>query len=295
LRALLVLLLLAGCRGGGPARGVREVKDGVGRTVKLPAEVRRVISLAPSTTEILFAIGAADLVVGIDRFSDFPPEALAKERVGSNVDPSFERIVALKPDVVFAASTANRQETVDGMGRLGITVYTSRATTLASVLDDIRAIAGVVGKRLEGDELAAKVSARLDSVKRNAAARAKVPALIVVWSEPLSVAGKGSVVAELLELAGGRNIAFDTDVPFPTFPIERVLVRAPEVLVVGTHSEGAPPLTPLLRHTTLPAVKNHRVYLIDGNLLFRPGPRVADGAERLAQLLHGPVDGGLPP
>jgi iron complex transport system substrate-binding protein len=289
-----MLLLLVGCRGGGPARGVRELKDGVGRAVKVPAEVRRVISLAPSTTEILFAIGAADLVAGIDRFSDFPPEAMAKERVGSNVDPSFERIVALKPDVVFAASTANRQETVDGISRLGLAVYTSRATTLASVLDDVRAIADVVGKRAEGEALAARMRARLDEVKRNAASRAKVPALIVVWSEPLSVAGRGSHVAELLELAGGRNIADDTDVPFPTFPIERVLARAPEVMVVGTHSEGAPPLTPLLRHTTLPAVKNRRVYLTDGNLLFRPGPRVAEGAERLGRLLHDAPDGGMP-
>ncbi len=289
---LLCALLLGACRTPtAPPAGGRDVVDGTGRQVHLPAKVSRVISLAPSTTEILFALSAGDRIVGLDRFSDFPPEARNRERIGSNLDPSLERILALKPDLLFAATTANSMATVTAIERLGVPVYVSRSASLAEVYADVAAVADAIGLRAEGERLAASMKARIDAVRAAHAGARPIPTLVVVWSEPLNVAGKGGHVDELIRAAGGRNIADDSEQPFPTYSVERVLARAPEVILVGTHSEGAPPMTALLR-LAVPAVKNKRIHQIDGNLLFRPGPRLPDGVEAMARLLHPDSDGG---
>jgi iron complex transport system substrate-binding protein len=292
-RALLFALLVCACKSAPPRIGAREIKDQTGRTVRLPATVSRVISLAPSTTEILYALSAGDRIVGLDRFSDYPPEAQRKERVGSNLDPSLERILGLKPDVVFVATTANSLATVGTIEKLGIAVYVSRASSLAEVYDDVVGVADAIGLRQDGEKLAASMRARIEAVRAAHLGQRPVSALVVVWSQPLNVAGKGGHVDELIRAAGGKNIADDSEQPFPTYSVERVLARAPEVILVGTHSEGAPPMTPLMQ-LQVPAVKNHRVHQVDGNLLFRPGPRLPDGVELVARLLHPIADGGAP-
>ena len=304
---LLIALALAGGLGGcrrapavapAPATAVaaapRTLRDTMGRSLTVPATVRRVVSLSPSTTEVLFAIGAGPLIVGVDAYSDFPAAAAAIERVGSDIDPSLERLLALRPDVVFAAKTANPQRTVEAIERLGLPVYVSRTDSIAAILDDVVAMAAAVGRPAEGERLRAELAARIARVQARLAGRPAVPALVVVWPEPLIVAGGGSHVDEALRLAGGDNIARESPQPYPAFSLERMVKRAPAVVIVGTHADAnrvAPPA--FARLTTVPAVRDRRVFSVDGDLLFRPGPRVVDGIERLAALLHpDPADGG---
>ncbi|MSP63799.1 MAG: cobalamin-binding protein [Myxococcales bacterium] len=300
MRGLLVagfaLVLACGCtRREGPA-GLRERKDGLGRMVRLPPPERalRIISLAPSSTEILFDLGAGPRVVGVDGYSDWPAEVKALPRVGANTDPNLERIVALRPDVVFTATSANTQRTVEAMERLGLPVYVSRADSLEEIYRDVIAIGEVVGRGAEAERRVADLRRRIALVgARRKVGSPRVKALVVVWSDPLMVAGRASHVGDLLLAAGGENMADDSPQPFPTYSLERVVARVPEVMVVGTHSSGSPPLAPLERTAALLGKRRYRIEMIDVDLLFRPGPRVVEGVEVLDRLLHpvGPAGG----
>jgi iron complex transport system substrate-binding protein len=285
--ALVTALLLAACTRTHAPPGPRVVRDGMGREVALPAKVTRVVSLAPSSTEILYAVGAGPLMVGVDRYSDYPPEVAKLEKVGADIDPSLERVVALRPDVVFTANTANNQRTVESLERAGLRVYVSAASGLDAIFEDTARIADAVGRGEEGRRLAAALRARLDVVHARMSGLPTVRTLVVVWPEPLLVAGRGSHVEQMIALAGGENVAADSDKPYPTYSVERVLARAPEVVVVGSHAVAEDPVAKL--EAALPAlgaVQRHRVYGLDGNLLFRPGPRLVDGVEALARVLH---------
>jgi iron complex transport system substrate-binding protein len=287
---LLLVLAIASnsCKKELPATATVERKDGYGRTVRLPPpeRIQRILSLAPSSTEILFAIGAGSKVVGVDRYSDFPPAAAALPKVGGDVDPSFERMVALKPDVVFTNTSANTQATAETLERLGLPVYVSRDGALEDIYRDIGALGEVTGHNAQAAEVVAAMKARIAAVGARRANAPPVGALVVVWSDPLTVAGTRSHVGDLLRAAGGANVAADSTVAFPVYSLERVVAHPPEVMIVGTHSTGSPPLGPLQELAAKLGPRAFRVVTVDGDLLFRPGPRVADGVETLDRLLH---------
>jgi iron complex transport system substrate-binding protein len=251
-----------------------------------PKKITRVVSLAPSSTEILFAVGAGPLVVGVDKYSDFPPEVKSREIVGANIDPSLERIVALKPDLVFVAASANTTATPDSLKRLGLKVFVSEAYSLADVYLDIQKIGEAVDHKKEAAQVVQSMHARISAVSARVKDRPITKAMVVVWSEPLVVAGGKSHVAELVRAAGGVNLADDSPQPFPTYSLERLVERAPEAIIVGSHADVTPPLTALENLKSVPAVRDKRIVLVDGDLLFRPGPRLPDGVEALGKALH---------
>jgi iron complex transport system substrate-binding protein len=248
-------------------------------------EARRLISLAPSSTEVLFALGVGDRLVGVDQYSDWPPAAQKVPRVGNDLTPSVERIVALKPDAVFVATSANTRELAEQLERLGVRVVVSRVDKLDELWSDIAAIGAAVDKKEAAATLVADLRARLAAVRARVAAVPPVKTLVVVWADPLTVVGGGGFVDEAIRAAGGNNIAADSPQQYPQYSLERMLARAPDVIVVGSH-KGGPQLAALERYGSLPAVKNHRVHALDGDLLFRPGPRLVDGIEALSRLLH---------
>ncbi|MEO6951293.1 MAG: cobalamin-binding protein [Polyangia bacterium] len=277
---LAAIALLSACHRA-PKLGTRTVTDGLGRSITV-AHVQRVISLAPSSTEIIYALGAGDRVVGVDRYSDWPEAARKVTQVGTDMEPSLERMVTLHPDLVLVATTANAQRAVDNMAAVGLSVYVSRTDSLEQIFTDIEGI----GRALERTDAATALVAALRARVAKVPVRAPpIPCAIVVWPAPLVVAGRGNHVDDLLRVAGCRNVVDDGSQPFPTYSTERLVKKAPEVVFVGTHATGAPSLDPLLALDSIPAVKNHRVHTIDGDLLFRPGPRVVEGIEALARLL----------
>jgi iron complex transport system substrate-binding protein len=270
--ALLFAALFLGCRHERPA-------------APAGAPVRRIVSLAPSTTEVLFALGAGDRIVGVDQFSDYPPAARTLPQVGNELAPSIERILALRPDVIFAAESANSRELVDQLRRLGLRVLVSHVDTLDDVWRDLAAIGAAVGRDEAAHKLIADGKARLAAVARSVAGKPRPRTLVVVWTDPLTVAGGHTFVDEAIGVAGGEDVAADSPLPYPQYSLERLLARAPEVIIVGSHAQ-APSLDPIEAQATLPAVRNHRVHALDGDLLFRPGPRLVDGIEQLARLVH---------
>ena len=265
------------------------MRDELGREVHIanfPA--RRVVSIAASTTELLYALGAGDTVVGVDVYSDYPPAADKLPRVGGETDPSVEKIVALRPDIVVTETTANRQETAEQLERLGIPTFVMHVQSLADLDRATRDMGMLVGRETAAEALVADLHARFEKVRSLARQSRPVPTLVVVWSDPLFVVGKQTFTSELIALAGGINVTDDAGAGFPKYSLERVLRHAPEVIIVGSHKtdiKGA--LGYWQRWPDLPAVKNHRLVTLDGNLLFRPGPRLTDGAAELYGVIHG--------
>jgi iron complex transport system substrate-binding protein len=282
-----VLALGLALGGTAPAAAVTYV-DMLGREVVLGAPPARIISLVPSVTELIFALGAEDRLVGITDYCDFPPEARRKPSVGGMVVPSLESIVALRPDLVVATDSGNRQETYGQLDRLGIPVYLVRANRFGDVMDVASRIGRLTGRESAVMALTARLQARVDAVARAVERRPRPRVLYVLWPEPLIVPGREAIVTELIHLAGGASITAGEPSDYPRFSIEAAVVRAPEVIVLARHGTGTGPLArdKWDALTELPAVKAGRVYAADGNLLHRYGPRVVDGLEHLARLLH---------
>jgi iron complex transport system substrate-binding protein len=249
---------------------------------------QRIVSLIPGVTEILFAIGAQDRLVGVTDFCDYPPEARRKPRVGSMIAPSLEAIAALRPDLVIATPSGNSLETERGLERLGLRVLAVEPRGVADVVALVERLGAVTGRGETARAVAAALRSRVDDVARRVARLPRPRVLFVVWPEPLVVPGRGSLVADTIALAGGESVSDAAGEGYPRMSLEAALARRPEVVVLtrpgsqsmSTSREQWERLSRLF--TTGPG----RLHEIDADLYYRYGPRVVSGVEELARLLH---------
>ena len=262
--------------------------DQTGRTLALPAPPRRIVSLVPSVTEILFALGAEDRLVGVTDFCDFPPAARAKPRVGGMVAPNLEAIVALRPDVVVVTPAGNSDETFAQLARLGLPMFAVNPTGVREVLDLIGKLGALAERPAPAADLAATLARRIRDVTARVASLPRPRVLYVVWPEPLIVPGRGSVVSELIELAGGESVTTDGGAGYPRYSVEAALARNPEVILLARHGNQTQAIgrEPWERFTGLPAIRKGRIHAVNGDVLHRYGPRMVDGLEELARLFH---------
>lgn len=295
---ILALAISAGCAGRKPAPAPQQppgpfpltVADGLGRSVTIKAEPQRIISLAPSCTEIVFALGLGGRVVGVDQFSNYPPEVASVEKVGGFADPSMEKIASLKPDLILG--TSMHKKFLPQFEALGVPVLLFEPRNVDGVLADIRLVGRATGCAEAAEKLAQQISSRIEGV------RSKVQTVPVdqrpwvyyeVYSEPIMTVGPRTLIHQLIELAGGRNIAYDAQTDYPEFSSEVIIQRNPEVIIFPSF-HGSAALTPeKLRARPgwerIRAVKEGRVYGIDADIISRPGPRIADAVEELAHLI----------
>jgi iron complex transport system substrate-binding protein len=288
---LLVLLLL------GPALAQSQdsfpitLVDDLGRSVTVRRPPERIVSIAPSNTEVLFSLGLGGMIVGVDRFSDFPPEAKQKAQVGGMIDPDFERIASLRPDLVFATGELQRQA-VETSARLGLLVFALNPSTVDGVLQSIAKVARITGVSRRGQEVTTSLRQRASEVTRKTRMipLTQRPSVFwVVWPEPLMAAGPRTFIHDLIVLAGGRNIAADVRGPrdYPIFSLEEVASRNPDVIISTDEARGAlGDLKAKEGWKELLAVRRGRVYFLNSALVSRPGPRLVDGLEAVARLLH---------
>ena len=264
------------------------VTDQTGRQITLPAAPARVISLVPSVTEILFSIGAQDRLVGVTDFCDYPVEARRKPHVGGMLAPSLEGMVSLKPDLVVATNAGNRQETFDQLERLRIPVYVVNPVTVADVLDLVGRLGRLTEHAEAADRAVTALRERVRAVSARVEGRRRPRVLYVLWPDPLIVPGRGSLVSELIALAGGESVTADGGEGYPRYSLEAALARNPEMIVLASHGSERTPLSrdKWERLRQVPAIAAGRLYTIDGNLTHRYGPRIVDGLERLARLIH---------
>ncbi len=272
-----------------PASGsARTVKDQTGRMVNVPENPHRLVSLAPNITEIVYALGLGDELVGDTDNCDFPSQATNKPHVGTMVNPSLERIVALKPDLVLGTPEANRRETADQLERLGVPVYGVTANTLAGTLASIEDMGKVLGHAAEAGRLVAQMQARIDRVKNRIKGQPEPKVLFVVWYRPLITVGPGTFIADVIRAAGGNPIGENLKGEWPRLTLEELLPLDPDAILfprTESFSPGLEEFRGLPGWKDLRAVKDGRMYFVS-ETIERSGPRLVDALEELANVLH---------
>ncbi len=272
---------------GAPA--FREVTDEVGRNVRVPQPVRRIVSLAPSLTETIYALGLQDRLVGDTDYCDYPPDAEKKAKVGGAINPSLERIVALHPDLVLVTKSLNRTETVRALAELGISSYATDPHTVDEIITSSEKLAGVLGVPEAGAAIASDMQHRLADLQQRIALLPPKRVLFVVWTQPLISVGKDTFIADALHRAGAVSIV-DSEQSWPQVSLEEVARLQPEFLVFAASHADTTPLTVEVLATfpgwrILDAVSNRR-YAVISDAVNRPAPRIVTAIEDLARQLH---------
>ena len=275
-----------------PAGGL-EFTDGLERSVTLPGPAQRIISLAPSNTEVLFAVGAGAQVVGADEFSDYPEEAKALTKVGGSFGEfNTETLVSLQPDLVLA-SELNPPELVGVLEDLGLTVYyLKNPVELEGVYENLRIVGELTGHQEEAEALAQSLEQRVAAVVEKAAGVTERPKVFYELdaSDPDApyTAGPGTFMDSLIQMAGGQNVAGVLDTPWAQMSAEELLVQNPDIILLGDAAYGITPESVAARPgwENMEAVKNDQIHPFDDNLASRPGPRLVDALEALMELLH---------
>ncbi|MGU7843635.1 cobalamin-binding protein [Burkholderia sp. AW33-5] len=288
LRRLPVLASLIALAHASFAHADVTTRDDAGNTVTLPAPAQRVISLAPHATELVYAAGGGAKLVGTVTYSDYPPAAQAVPRVGDNKALDLERIAALKPDLIVVWRHGNAERQTDALRALHIPLFFSEPKHLDDVATSLRRLGTLLGTEPVADAAAVSFSRDIAALRARYAARPPVTMFFQVWDRPLTTLNGAHLFNEVISLCGGRNVFAALKPLAPTVTDEAVLAANPEAIV--TTSAGATrsdaPLPSLARWRAWPAltaVAHNNLFAIDGDLLTRPSPRIAQGAAALCE------------
>lgn len=267
----------------------RLAKDQAGRMVSVPDHPVRIVSLAPSITEIVFALGEGNRLKGVTQHCDFPAEAESLPKVGSYVHLDPERIVALKPDLCIAVRDGNPRNIVNQIEALGIPVYAVDPRSLDTAVDTVLEIAGLLNAEEKGKRLADEMRARIERVKERVSGPVPRPRVFFqIGTAPIVSAGTNTIIGELIATAGGDNLG-GGPAAYPRFSREQVLALQPDIIVITSMTKGQD-LEQISaewkKFEELPAVRNDRIYIVDANLFDRATPRVIEGLETLAGIIH---------
>ena len=287
---LALVFLLSACALPTPAPG--EIVDQLGRPIRVDRPPQRIVSMSPSNTEILFALGLGDRVVGVTDYCDFPPEALDKAKIGGFSNPDLEKLVALSPDLIVA-DQIHEKEVVPELERRNLPVFVMDPRNMDQVLESIVLLGRATGTEAEAARLVEEMKIRIGAVAQKVAGlspQERPRVLSITWHDPLWTAGKGTWEDQLISMAGGQNLLPELE-GYKTVDLEMVLNRDPQVIIASSgHGEALrqPYLwaldEPRLKGTE--ALKKGRVYEIDADIVSRPGPRLVEGLEEMLRLLH---------
>ncbi|MBI3000499.1 MAG: ABC transporter substrate-binding protein [Deltaproteobacteria bacterium] len=248
---------------------------------------RRVVSLAPSVTETLFALGVGDRLVGVTTHCDYPAEARRLPKIGDFVNPSLEAIVAKRPDLVIGVTGATDPVKAREMKRLGLKVVLVSVSNLGDVLNSIRSIAQLLRNENAGEKLVAKITTQVQEVKKRVSPAARRSVLLVVGFHPLIAVGGKNFIDELITLAAGENIAGSAAQPWLNLPDEVVVAKAPQVIIeAGMGSEREESVKRWGDLRSVPAVREGRIYSYPSDKILRPGPRFGEALADIARLIH---------
>jgi iron complex transport system substrate-binding protein len=280
-------MLLAAMLVAGAARAEVRVTDDYGREVVLAAPARRVVSLAPHLTELMYAAGAGERLVGALQYSDFPPAARRLPRVGSEAQIDLEAVVTLKPDLVIAWPQSGSTRAVERIAALGIPVFRSEPRELEDIARTLETLGRLAGTESAAAAAANAFRARAAAIARRYAGRSRVRVFYQVWDRPLITVNGEHVISKAMRLCGGENVMADLPALAPEIDRERVLRADPEaILASGAHGERPPWLDDWRAFPGLAAVRGGNLYAIRPELLQRHTPRLLDGADELCRILE---------
>lgn len=265
----------------------RAIRDEAGREVRLSGKIERVISLAPNLTEIIYAVNAGDLLVGNTTYCDYPEQAKSVQKVGDTLQPNIERILALRPNLIFISTSSQLEAFAQQLNEHGIPVYVSDPHDLEGVIHSIENLARLLDRQQQASELVSKLRSRMSAVEAAVQDRKPVKVFYQLSAEPLYTAGRDAFVTDLMKRARGASVTAEVPEAWPRYSEESAVAAKPEAIVLPTGgSMGAANSDVAAGLKKSPAVLNGRVIKIDGDLLVRPGPRAIDGLEQLARALH---------
>lgn len=271
-------MVVAGCGGRGP--------------VEPAADAGRIVSMVPNVTEILFALGLEDRIVGVSSFCDYPPEVEGKARIGGVLNPDIEAILVLEPDLVVNIPGNASRKTVARLNDLGVPTLVVSTETVGDMFRSIEKIGAATGTTEEAARLAMTMKRDIETIRDSVSNVRPRKTLFVIGHSPLYVAGRHTFIDDIVEIAGGINIARDAMGQYPRFSIEEVIARGPEVIIDSTLGTAFSEKDVRTRRAwwdrwdSLPAVRDGRVYGLDTDTLLRPGPRMPQAALMVAGVIH---------
>ncbi len=290
--SFLCLLIFVACSPSETPRAaetfnLRQVTDEAGRTVSVPAKIERFISLAPNLTEIVYAVGAGDRLVGNTTFCDYPEEAKSVQKVGDTLQPNIERILALRPQLVLVSTSSQLEAFTRQLDQHGIAVYVTDPRDLEGVFRSLENLGKLFDHQEQAEQVVNQLRERATSVGETVKSAKPVRVFYQLSQEPLYTAGRDSFVTDLIRRAGGISVTADVPEAWPRYSQESAVAARPEAIVLPTGgSMGSANSEVATGLKNSPAVLNGRVYKINGDFLSRPGPRAVDGLAELARALH---------
>ncbi len=284
----LLISIVAGCQ---PQFQPGTYTDDAGRQVDISEIPERIVSFGPNITEILFALGLGENVVGVSDFCDYPEAAKLKPKVGNAFSPSIEAVVGLEPDLVLTVEHEQLNKELDA---LGLKFLVLDPKDIDSVLENIELVAEVTGKVKEGNQLVKDMRDRISQVVDSVKDAPEVSVFFIVdATDPNNpwTAGPGSFIDDIITMAGGENIVAEAPTAYPQLSIEQIVSSDPDIIIIQTMMGGVPTVSKevLKKHPAwqeMTAVKQDRIYFINGDLVSRPGPRIVQGLEEMAKAIH---------
>jgi iron complex transport system substrate-binding protein len=261
------------------------ITDGYGREIELEKPAEKIISLAPSMTETIFALGAGDRLVGVTTYCNYPEEAKEIDQVGDFEGPNLESVIEKNPDVVVALAMGDDEKSK--LEDAGITVFLQDPQNLGEVFDNIKKIGTILGLQEEAESLTSNMNAKKDSIVETVSNYDSKKVFYEVWSEPLMTAGPGSILDEMINLSNGENIAYDAESLYPEYSLELLIERNPEVYL--TADDGFKTVEDIKNregYENITAIKENNIYMLHPDIVSRTGPRIIEGLEMIAQAIH---------
>jgi len=290
--SILATLILLFCLSCIPQPPPGNIVDGLGRSVTIEKIPQRIVSLSPSNTEILFALGLGDKVVGVTEYCNYPQAAKSKPKIGGFSSIDIEKVVSLEPDLVLATHIHSKT-VIPTLEKLGLTVVALTPTSLPEVLDSITLVGKITGQNKQASEMVSDLKIRIEAIadKIKTLSPDTMPRVFyITWHDPLMTAGTGTLADDVIHNAGGQNIASDISGD-KTIDLETVIYRDPQIIIASIGMGTGEDLTwqyvqtePRLKNTQ--ALLNNRVYKLDGDLIHRPGPRIVEALEQIAYFIH---------
>ncbi len=267
------------------------VSDDTGRSLTIDKKPEKIVSLAPSNTEILYALGLGGKVVGNTEYCDYPEEAKDVEKVGGFSDPNIEKIVSLEPDLVLG--TTMHEKHVADMEKLGLKVVLINATNIDGVMKDVELVGQITGQTQEAETVVSDMQEKVSGVQtalKDLADDKKVKVFYLMWDDPITTVGSNTLISDVLITAGGVNVAADAEQDYPNYSLEVLVTKNPDAIVYTKMGSGTGLNPDTIKSKSgweaISAVKNDRIYSIDDNLMSRPGPRIVDGLIETAKVLY---------
>ena len=293
LAMLVALPLAAGCShnppgaaGAGTPEPVATCTDGIGRRVVLPVRPQRIISLAPSVTEVIYLLGADDRLIGVTDQCTWPEAARQKPEMGTLLTPNYETILSARPDLIIASTAGNDRAAVYKLAQLGLPVYVTAPRSVEGIYETTLAIGRITDRAADAERLVRQVKARLQEIRKRLAGLTPDRGFFITWFDPLLAPGRKTFENEVLALANVASLSADSEEYYPRFSLEQVLAKKPDVILTVFHEgKPLPDLRQLAGWASLDAVRRGRVHVVS-EVLQHPSPRFVDGVEELARKLH---------